>query len=320
MDKFLTLLTLGIYQFIFVEQGTNVILMRFGKYRKSIEPGLHGFFYLWGIAGYIGRFEITEDKKKVTKKEMDMREQVCDYKKETVISSDNVSYRVDAVVYYQIIDPGKAIFSISDYPVALEKLVQSLLRAGLGKYHLEEAYTNRSQLSESLTEEADRATDDWGMKVIRLEIKEFEFGDFAEDLLKQKKQEIEKRQQIILAEGEREAQIKEAEGKKQYEILLAEGKKIAAYEEAEAIKIKAEAEAEAQKKMFDAERYGYEIIAEVLKSNPEVQYYLKLHNAGVVTKNLSEGQATKLFLPNQIDQLVGSFSVLSDVIKGSQEP
>ncbi|MCH8961886.1 MAG: hypothetical protein IH820_11340, partial [Bacteroidetes bacterium] len=303
--------------FVFVKEGTNQIVTRFGKYVKTLEPGLQFFPAAWGLLGSIYRFKITDPVTGVVTSTaaIDMKEIVYDYPTERVISKDNVQFEVNAVIYFRVSDPYKALFKVTDYTGSMKTLVQSILRSEIGKHDLEDIYSNRTMVSQNLTREADQATDDWGIKVIRLEIKEFELGDFAEDLLRQKKQDIERRQQIIQAEGVRDATVTEAEGLKQAAILKAEGEKLAAQALAEAIKITAEAEAEAMKMKYEAEAHGYQVIAATLEQHPGITYYLKLHTADRISKNLSEGQSTKLFLPNGIDQLVSVFSVLSDVAK-----
>ncbi len=264
-----------------------------------------------GFWGTVHRFRITDPTTGTvrTTSEIDMKEIVFDYPKERVISKDNVQFEVNAIIYFRVVDPYKALFKVTDYPSALRNLVQSILRAEMGKHDLEETYSNRTMISDALTVEADKATDPWGIKVIRLEIKEFELGDFAEQLLRQKQQDIEKRQQILHAEGLREAKIKEAEGLREYEIQVAEGHRRAAEAEAEAIKTKAAATAEAKKMQYLADAEGYQAIAKVLEENPQLPYYLRLHTADVVSKNLGEGQATKLFLPNSMDHLIGALTV-----------
>jgi regulator of protease activity HflC (stomatin/prohibitin superfamily) len=320
MDKILSMFTLWIVRFVFVKEGTNIVVIRFGKYLKTLNPGIQSFVSLWGLLGTIHKFKVTEPStsKVVSISEVDMKEIVYDYPKERVISKDNVQFEVNAIIYFNVFDPYKALFKVTDYTGSLRKLVQSILRAEIGKHDLEETYSNRAHISGELTKEADKATDDWGIRVVRLEIKEFELGEFAEQLLRQKKQDIEKRQQILQAEGLREAKIREGEGEREYVIQIAEGKKIAAVSEAEAMSIKAKAEAEARKMQFDAESYGYGIISNVLKSNPNIEYYLKLHTADLISKNLSEGKATKLFLPNSADQLVSAFSVISETITNTK--
>ena len=314
MDIFLTIITLGIFRFVFVNEGTAQIVTRFGKFQKPLYPGLRSFLYFWGFFGRLHKFEITDPIRniKVRTIEVDTKEIVFDYPKERVISKDNVEFEVNAIVFFQVIDPYKAIFRVTDYPSALRNLVQAILRAEIGKHELEETYSNRTKISEELTREADKATDIWGIKVVRLEIKEFELGNFAEQLLRQKNQEIEKRQQILQAEGLREAQIKKGEGERDYMICVAQGNRAAAENDAEAVRIRAKADADAVKMKYDADMYGYNLISKLMVEKPEIKYFLQLHTADIVSDNLSKGPASKLFLPNDIDKLVGVFSVLSE--------
>ncbi len=316
MHSLLTLLTAGLFRFVIVREGTNQVVVRLGRYLRTLPPGFHCFLSLWGLAGDIYRFRMTDpmSDRVINTSEVDMREIVYDYPKEKVISADNVQFEVNAVIYFRVFDPYKALFKVSDFTGSLRKLVQSILRAEIGKHNLEETYSNRTMISQSLTKEADQATDNWGIRVIRLEIKEFELGEFAEQLLKQKQQDIEKRQQILHAEGLREAKIKEAQGQREYDIQIAEGKKQAALAEADATKIRAQAEAEALKMRFDAESYGYKVVADVVRENPEIQFYLRLHTADTVSRNLSEGAATKFFLPNNVDQMVNAFTVAKEML------
>ncbi len=305
MDIVLTILTLGIVRFVFVKEGTNQVITRYGKYSKTLSPGLQMFLSFWGFLGSIHPFHMTDPQtsQRTITTEIDMKEIVYDYPRERVISADNVQFEVNAVIYFRVFDPYKALFKVNDYTGSLRTLVQSILRAEIGKHDLEETYSNRTEISRSLTLEADQATDDWGIRVIRLEIKEFELGDFAEQLLRQKQQDIEKRQQVLQAEGTRDARVR-----------IAEGEKLAAQADAEATVIRAKAEADALTMRYKADALGYQAIAEILRTNPEVLHYLKYHAADVVSRNLGQGQATKIFLPNSIDQLLSAFTVISDSI------
>lgn len=306
MDKILSMLTLWIVQFVFVDEGTNVIITRFGKYNKTLSPGLRSFVSLWGLLGVVHSFKVTDPSSDriVKTKVIDMKEIVFDYPKERVISKDNVQFEVNAVIYFNVFDPYKALFKVTDYTSSLRKLVQSILRAEIGNHNLEETYSNRAMISEALTREADKATDVWGIRVVRLEIKEFELGNFAEQLLRQKQQDIEKRQQILHAEGLKEAKIREAEGIKESKINIAEGEKIAAEAEAVAIKMKAEAEAEAIKLKYQAEADGYKGIAEIIEQYPTIINFLKLNTADKVSKNLGDGQASKVYLPSDFSNVL----------------
>lgn len=313
----LTLLTLGIVRFTYVNEGTNQIVTRFGKYSKTLGPGMAYFFSLWGLVGSVYKFHITDPKTGgVTSTcEIDVKEIVYDYPKERVISKDNVQFDVNAVIYFRVFDPRKALFHVTDYTASMKTLVQAILRAEIGRHDLEETYSNRSAISDALTREADAATDNWGIKVIRLEIKEFDLGEFANDLLRQKQQDIQRRQQIIQAEGLKEAKIREAEAAKEAVVIEAEGRRLAAQADADAIRTRAAAEADAVKMMYSADAAGYETIAAVIQEHPDVHHYLRLDNAQKVSKNLADGTATKLFLPSDISQLIASLSILRQGVK-----
>lgn len=302
MDLILTILTLGIVRFVFVKEGTNQVVTRFGKYRKTLEPGLQMFWSGWGLLGMIHKFRITDPDtgELVYNTELDIREVGQDYAKEKVLSADNVQFEVDAVVFFQVIDAYRALFKVANYTESLRKLVQSILRAEIGEHDLEQTYSNRTAISNDLTAEADKATKAWGIRVIRIEIKSFELGAFADQLLRQKQQDIEKRQQILQAEGLREAKIKEAQG------------------DAEATRMRADANALAKRLQYQAEAYGYDLVADVLLRKPGILDYLKYHTADSITQNLANGQATKLFLPNSIEQLLAAFSTMSSAIKETE--
>lgn len=311
-DRILTMLTLGIVRFVYVKEGTNQVVTRFGKYRKSLEPGLAHFLSFWGIFGTVYSFQITDPitGRVTSTNEIDVKEIVYDYPRERVISRDNVQFDVNAVIYFRVMDPYKALFRVTDYIGSMRTLVQSILRAEIGRHDLEETYSNRSLISDALTKEADSATDDWGIKVIRLEIKEFELGTFADDLLRQKQEDIERRQRIIEAEGLKEATIRKAEGEKESQVIQAEGRRLAAEADAQAIRTRAAADADALKMKYAAEAAGYQAIAAVLAENPDIHYYLRLDNAEKVSRHLADGTATKLFLPADVGRLLGALSVV----------
>ena len=176
------------------------------------------------------------------------------------------------------------------------------MRDEIGRINLEEVYCSRGTVSKSLRKESDLAVSEWGIDVTQFEIKEFELGDFAKELMEQKQGELEKRKKIMKAEALKEAKIEEAKGLKEYAEL-----------EAEALIVKSKADAEAEKNRFDAEVYGYEKIAEVLKNNPNIlKEYLQLFNAERISKNLGQGKATTVFLPSDMQLMIKSFDIMSD--------
>ncbi|MGE5528108.1 MAG: SPFH domain-containing protein [Patescibacteria group bacterium] len=312
---FLGKLTLGLFRFTYVDEGTCKVVTRFGRFKKVLKPGLKGYFSAWGILGRIHAFTVTDPVtlKPVRTTVLDTKEIVFDYPKEKVISKDNVQFLVDAIVYFRVVDPRLALFGVDDYVSALRNTVQSILRAEIARHSLEECYAERKAISDALAAEADTVAKAWGIDVIRLEIQEFDIGAFSEQLLKQKEQEIEKRQEILQAEGAKEAKIREAEATSQAEITVAEGRRIAAASEAAAIKIRAEAEAHAAKLRADAEAYTFRTVAEALEAHPEVlRNYLALHTAEEISKHLAAGQATKLFLPLDFGALVRALASLAE--------
>lgn len=301
VDIILTWLTLGIFRFVYVKEGTNVIITRFGKYVKTLNPGLNFFLSLFGLFGQIHYFYVTDPNTMDVKytHEVDIKEVVFDFPKEKVISKDNVQFKVDAIVFFRVVDPKKAVFNVNDYVKSLQLTIRSILRDEIGRFNLEEVYYSRSTISNNLEKEADQTVTEWGIDVTHLEIKEFELGDFASELIEQKQEELEKKKRILKAEGMKEAKIREGEGLKAYAEM-----------EAEAIKIRAKAEAEAEKYRFDAEVYGYQKIAEVLKNNPEIiSNYLQLHNAEKISEHLGQGQATTVFLPSDMNLMIRSLNL-----------
>ncbi len=315
LADFLSRATLGIFRFVPVDEGTCKVVTRFGRFHKSLRPGLRAYLSAWGLLGRIHTFTVTDPAtlQPVQTSVLDMKEIVFDYPEEKAISKDNVQFEVDAIVYFKVVDPRLALFAVDDYVQALRNTVQSILRAEIARHTLEECYANRQAISEALAMEADKIARSWGLDVLRLEIQEFDIGRFAEQLLKQKEQEIEKRQDILHAEGLKEAKIREAEAVKESEITVAEGRRIAAESEAAAIKIRAEAEAHAMRLRAEAEAYTFATVAEALARQPEVlRNYLALRTAEEISRHLSEGQATKVFLPLDFAALVKALTSLGD--------
>lgn len=319
ITRLLTRMSLGVFQFVTVDEGTCQVVTRFGRYAKTLRPGLRVFFSLWGSLGKIHSFTITDpySLQSKTTNILDTKEIVFDYPEEKVISKDNVQFMLDAIVYFQVTDPKKALFNVDDYVSAMRNTVQSILRAEIGHHPLEECYSNRQQISEALAQDAGAVSQEWGIRINRLEIQEFDIGQFADQLLRQKEQEIEKRQDVLHAEGLMEAKIRDAKGQKESDILIAEGRKTAAESEAQAIRIRAEAEADAVKLRSEAEAYSFRIIGEALSGGPEIlERYLIYHTAEAISQNLAAGSSSKIFLPSEMNGLVKAF-LISDELKRS---
>ena len=201
-----------------IRQAQRGIVERFGRFKESLEPGLR--FIVPFMDSLVDR--------------IDMRETVLDIEPQPVITKDNVTVSVDAVVYYYVSDAKAVKYEVANFHVAVSKLAQTNLRNLIGDMSLDETLTSRERINTSLRTTLDEATDKWGVKVTRVEVKEIEPpADISEAMSKQMKAEREKRATILEAEAYKQKQILEAEGDKQNSILVAEGDRQAAILRAE---------------------------------------------------------------------------------------
>ncbi len=201
-----------------IHQAEKGIIERFGKYKETLEPGLR--FIIPFMDSVVSR--------------IDMRETVLDVEPQPVITNDNVTVTVDAVVYYYVTDAKAVRYEVANFYVAVSKLAQTNLRNVIGEMSLDETLTSRERINAALRLTLDEATDKWGVKVTRVEVKEIEPPkDITDAMSKQMKAEREKRAVILEAEAYKQKQILEAEGDRQNNILVAEGDRQAAILRAE---------------------------------------------------------------------------------------
>ena len=272
-----------------VSQFEKGLVERFGRYRKTVDPGLRL------IVPFVERM-----------RRVDMREQVVDVPPQEVITKDNVVVTVDAVVYYQATDPVKLKYNVANFILAATKLAQTNLRNVVGDLQLDEALTSRETINVQLREILDEATDVWGTRVVRVEIQRIDPpADVTEAMHRQMKAERVRRAVVTEAEGDRQSQILKAEGVKQARILEAEGQAQAIKEVAEAEKFQkltvAEGEGQAIERVFGAIHNG--------DPSPDLIAIRYLD----ALSEIADGKATKLFLPMEFSGILGSLGAIKEV-------
>ena len=231
-----------------------------------------------------------------------MREQVIDVPPQDVITKDNVSVTVDAVIYFQITDPTKVVYNVANFGMASLKLAQTNLRNVIGDMELDSTLTSREKINLQLRQVMDDATDKWGVKVTRVEIQKIDPPrDITDAMSKQMKAEREKRAVILEAEGLRQSAILRAEGSKQAAILEAEGK------------------SEAIKKVADAEKYKIAVIYDAIHEGKPTNDLIAIKYLEAL-EQMANGQATKVFLPIETSGVMGSIAGVAELFKEKAKP
>ena len=282
-----------------VPQAHAYILERLGGYQATWDVGLH---WKWPF--------IESVAKKVL-----LKEQVVDFPPQPVITKDNVTMRIDTVVFFQITDPKLYAYGVENPIMAIENLTATTLRNIIGELELDETLTSREIINSQMRSNLDAATDPWGIKVNRVELKNIIPPTAIQDAMeKQMKAERERRESILIAEGEKKSTILVAEGKKQSAILEAEAEKEAAILRAEAKKEamirEAEGEAEAIMKVQEAHANGIRFLNE---ANP-AQGVIQLKSLEAFEK-VADGKATKIIIPSEIQNIASLVTSLSEMGK-----
>ena len=276
-----------------IPQGFNWTVERFGKYTRTLEPGLH---FIVPVIDRIGR-------------KQNMMERVLDIPPQEVISSDNAQVQTDAVCFYQVLNPVQASYEVNDLTRAMQNLVMTNIRAVLGSIELDEMLSNRDRINSSLLAKVDEATDPWGVKVTRVEIRDISPpSDLVDAMARQMKAEREKRALILEAEGEREAAIQSAEGQKMAEILKAEGQLEAARREAEARERLAEAEAKATESVSEAIRKG---------DQSAINYFVAQKYVDALGKLAESNNNKVMMIPLEASSVIGSIAGIGEIAQSA---
>jgi len=277
-----------------VPQGYEWTVERFGKYTKTLRPGLNL------IVPFIDKIGHKQN----------MMEMVLDITPQEVISSDNAMVTTDAVCFFQIIDPVKSSYEVNDVFRAMQNLLMTNIRAVLGSMELDEMLSNRDKINLNLLSKIDEATDPWGIKVTRVEIKDISPPqDLVASMANQMKAERDKRATILVAEGEREAAIAVAQGEKQSEILRAEGDRQAAFLEAEARERAAQAEAKATDMVSKAIKEG----------DPQaINYFVATKYVETLGRLAASPNNKVIMMPLEASEIIGSLGGIKELIQAAK--
>ena len=279
-----------------VRQGHQYTIEHFGRFTAVAKPGFNfypSFFYRVG-------------------RRVNMMEQVLDIPGQEIITKDNAMVGVDAVVFFQVLDAGKAAYEVHNLYAAIMALTTTNLRTVMGSMDLDETLSKRDEINARLLVVVDHATAPWGVKITRVEIKDIRPPvDISEAMARQMKAERLKRAEILEAEGERASRILRAEGEKQSAILSAEGKKEAAFRDAEARERAAQAEAEATRAVSEA-------IAE--SGNQAINYFIAQEYTKAVGKFATSPNAKTILFPVEATQLIGSLGGIGELVRDVVAP
>lgn len=302
-----------------VKQSEAMIVERLGKYHKTLEAGINVIIPIVDKPRQVQWRYASEDlngRKFITYKlreRVDLRETVFDFPKQSVITKDNVVTEINAMIYFQIVDPIKSVYEINNLPNAIEKLTQTTLRNVIGELDLDDCLTSRDTINNKLRIILDDATNKWGVKVNRVELQDINPPqDIKEAMEKQMRAERNRRAQIIEAEGTKKAAILEAEGQKGADINEAEGQKQAKI-------LQAEGEAEARIKVAEAEAEAIKKIAAAVaetKADP-AQYLIAVKYIDTLEQVLREGDAGSktVFMPYEASGLMGSVGGIKELLE-----
>ena len=290
-----------------VSQSETLIVERLGKYNRTLNAGINVILPI--IEKAKETIARRQDGRLIATSRIDMREQVYDFDKQSVITKDNVMTEINALLYFQIVDPMKAVYEIQNLPVAIEKLTQTTLRNVVGEMELDETLTSRDTINSKLRNVLDDATNKWGVKVNRVELQDITPPESIRRTMElQMQAERNRRAEILKAEGEKQAQILNSEGEKQAEINAAEADK-------QANILKAEGEARAKILQAEAEATAIRNITEAVSSGgaDPVNYLLAVKYVEAL-KEIASGQQNKtVYLPFEATNMLGSIGGIKEL-------
>lgn len=315
----LGLLILLARSFYLVRQAEAVIVERFGKYDRTLTAGIHMVVpflerprtVIWS---YVQDIDNGRRYHRYTRAfvRIDLRESVYDFPRQSVITKDNVTMEINALIYYQITNPKAAVYEVFNLTEAIEKLAQTTLRNIIGSMDLDETLVSRDSINEKLRIILDEATDKWGVKVNRVELQEVTPpADIRHAMEKQMRAERDRRAIILEAEGTKSAAILQAEGMQESQVLRARG-------EADSRIINAEGEAQSRLKIAEAEAKAIEMIKRVVPDGDPMPYLIALKYIQALPEMTKDKEGKLILVPYEASGLMGSLASIKKIFQETQ--
>ena len=308
----LFIIIFAVLGFRIVKQSEVMIIERLGRYNRTLESGIN---IIWPIIDKprmiqwrtFSEFEGRKVSTFLQLSRIDLRETVYDFPSQSVITKDNVNVKINALLYFQIMDPTKSVYEIENLPDAIEKLTQTTLRNVIGELELDETLSSRDTINTKLRTILDDATNKWGVKVNRVELQDITPPDDIQQAMNmQMRAERERRAKVLEAEGMKTSAILEAEGIKESQINKAEG-------EREAEVLKAEGEAKARIKIAEAEAKALKLISEQVKKDPQ-NYLIALNYINALEKMVSGKDNKTVYIPYEASNILSSIGGIKDLL------
>lgn len=299
-----------------VQQAECIIIERLGKYHRTLTSGINIIIPIIDKPRQIDwRFIRTDPSGRhmyihTRTPKIDLRETVYDFPRQGVITKDNVTIEINALLYFQVIEPLKCVYEISNLPDAIQKLTQTTLRNVIGELDLDETLTSRDTINNKLRVILDEASNKWGVKVNRVEIQDIiPPKDIQEAMEKQMRAERDRRATILSAEANKKSAILESEGQRESQINTAEGDKRSQI-------LRAEGEAEARKRVADAEAEAMRYITSAVKESgaDPAQYLIAIRYIEAMKEMAMNGNKT-VFMPYEAAGVMGSLGSLKEMFK-----
>jgi regulator of protease activity HflC (stomatin/prohibitin superfamily) len=308
------IVTLAVKGLIRVAQAEVIVVERLGKFHRLAESGLRVIWPFFDakkkVYARVMKTDVEGKPFTITSlvDRIDLREQILDFPKQTVITKDNVTIDIDSVFYYRITDPVRSVYEIANLPYAIEMLVQTTLRNIIGEMDLDQTLASRETINNKLRQVLDETTANWGVTVTRVELQNIEPPpEIKTTMERQMRAERDRRAQVLEAEGKKQASILSAEGEREATILWAEGTKKKSI-------LEAQGKAEALLDLTEAEAQAVSKIKAVVGDDNATKYLIAIKYLQSLEK-IASGPANKVFLPIETSGILGSLGAIKEIFK-----